>query len=89
MSFCRDAKSCVFTMRKIARYLTKNRSGKDPKIAQSTHETNASSQEKLFVEIQNSFSFSWENRTTRLSSFLVLLSPDGEEENYDSLLITS
>jgi len=25
-------------MRKIAGYLTKNRSGKDPKIAQSTHE---------------------------------------------------
>ena len=59
-----------------AGYLTKDRSGKDQKIAQSTHEneyiktrktfcrkkspkahtkTNTSRQEKLFVEIQNSF----------------------------------
>ena len=33
---CRDAKSCISTMRKIANYLTKNRSGKSPKIAQHT-----------------------------------------------------
>ena len=43
-------------MRKIAGYLTKNRSEKDQKIAQSTHENEyIMTREKLLVEIQNSF----------------------------------
>jgi hypothetical protein len=42
-------------MRKIADYLTKNRSGKDKKIAQSTHENKYIKARKLFGEIQNSF----------------------------------
>ena len=46
--FCRDAKSCVSTMRKIAGYLTKNRSGKDQKIAQSTHENGYIKPRKTF-----------------------------------------
>ncbi|OUP29954.1 hypothetical protein B5F25_15470 [Bacteroides sp. An19] len=35
-------------MRKIAGYLTKNRSGKDPKIAQSTHENGYIKPRKTF-----------------------------------------
>jgi hypothetical protein len=35
-------------MRKIAGYLTKNRSGKDQKIAQSTHETGYIKPRKTF-----------------------------------------
>ena len=49
-------------MMKIAGYLTKNRSEKDQKIAQSTHENEyIMTREKLLVEIQNSFSkqFLW------------------------------
>ena len=42
-------------MRKIAGYLTKNRSEKDQKIAQSTHENGYIKPRKLFGEIQNSF----------------------------------
>jgi len=42
-------------MRKIAGYLTKNRSGKDQKNAQSTHENECIKPRKLFGEIQNSF----------------------------------
>ena len=47
--------SFVSVMRKIASYLTKNRSEVGRKIAQSTHENEYIKQEKLFVEIQNSF----------------------------------
>ena len=43
-------------MRKIAGYLTKNRSETGRKIAQSTHENEyIKRRKKLFVEIQNSF----------------------------------
>ena len=48
--------SFASVMRKIASYLTKNRSETGRKIAQSTHENEYIKQEKkLFVEIQNSF----------------------------------
>ncbi|WP_041583887.1 hypothetical protein [Phocaeicola salanitronis] len=42
-------------MRKIAGYLRKNRSEKDPKSPKAHTKTDTSSQEKLFGEIQNSF----------------------------------
>jgi len=42
-------------MRKIAGYLTKNRSEKDQKSPKAHTKTDTSSQEKLFGEIQNSF----------------------------------
>ena len=47
--------SLVSVIRKMASYLTKNRSEVGRKIAQSTHENEYIKQEKLFVEIQNSF----------------------------------
>ena len=48
-------------MRKIAGYLTKNRSGKDQKIAQSTHENEYIKPRKTF----------WRNSKQFLSFFII------------------
>ncbi|OUN82081.1 hypothetical protein B5G04_00140 [Bacteroides sp. An51A] len=57
MSFCGISAS---VMRKIAGYLTKNRSGKDQKIAQSTHENGYIKPRKTF----------WRNSKQLLSSYV-------------------
>ena len=58
-------------MRKIAGYLTKNRNEKDQKITQSIHEKRTpSSREKLFVEIQNSFSHGFPIKIEQFEDFL-------------------
>ncbi|OUN80161.1 hypothetical protein B5F71_06590 [Bacteroides sp. An269] len=54
-------------MRKIAGYLTKNRSGKDQKIAQSTHENGYIKPRKTF----------WRNSKQLLSKYLVLMKVPG------------
>jgi len=53
-------------MRKIAGYLTKNRSGKDQKIAQSTHENGYIKPRKTF----------WRNSKQLLSPTILVDFPD-------------
>ena len=60
-------------MRKIAGYLTKNRSEKDQKIAQSTHENEYIKPRNEYIKPRKTF---WRNSKQLLNFSVSLITPD-------------